>query len=338
MKIALTGKAGAGAAELFAVLTGRNPNDHRGSRVASVKVPDPRIDALGEIWQSKKKVYVEAQFVDLSEESLSGSDGMADLTACEGVIQVVASQALLGTDSPSPASLVADFSADLLLRDQMVVEKRLERMKKSNEKGQERDLLEKILLQLEAGQPVRLMGLNEAQLASLSGYAFASALPLLIALNVDEEQAAADPDPSVVSAAKELGAEVVSLAISMEAEIAQLDEADQLAFLHDLGLTEPARGRFLREAYKLLTLQTFLTMGEDECRAWSVRKGAKAPEAGRRIHSDIERGFIRVEVIPYDDFMELRSEAACRKAGKMRVEGKEYLVTEGDILNFRFNV
>lgn len=338
MKIALTGKAGSGAAELFAVLTGRDPNEHRGSRLASVKVPDPRIEALAEIWQPKKKVYVEAQFADLSEEGLAGADSMAELTACEGVIQVVASQDIIGTSQAGPASQIADFAADLLLRDQMVVEKRLARMQKANEKGSERDLLEMILPQLEAGKAVRQMGLDPAQMATLSGYAFASALPLLIALNVDESKAADAADPDVLAAAHELDADVVALAVSLESEIAQLDEEDQNAFLQDLGLKEAARGRFLREAYKLLNLQTFLTMGADECRAWSVRKGAKAPETGRRIHSDIERGFIRVEVIPFADFVELKSEAACRKAGKMRVEGKDYLVQEGDILNFRFNV
>ncbi len=340
MKLGMWGKAGAGTPELFAVITGRDPDDHRGQRIATVKVPDPRVDALAEIWKPKKSVYVEAQFVDLGAESQgNAAEGMAELSRCEGIIQVIGDLAALATDGPpDPVAEIQDFAAELLLRDQMVVEKRLERMAKANEHGPEREILERVLAQLEAGKPIRTLGLDEAQLAAVSGFAFVSALPLLVAINADEERAATPPTEAVLQATRDLGGQAVSLSVSIEAEIVQLDEADQRVFLDDLGLSESARARFLRAAYDLLELQTFLTMGDDECRAWSVRCGARAPQAGRRIHSDIERGFIRVEVIPFDDFTELKSEAACRKAGKMRVEGKDYLVQEGDILNFRFNV
>jgi hypothetical protein len=337
VKIGLFGKAGAGAPELFGAITGRDPGEHKGGRPAAVKVPDARVDALAEIWNPKKKVYVEATFVDVSVDSHgTQAEALNAAAGCEAIIQVVAGGST--SDAPDPLRDVADLAAELLLRDQMVVEKRLERMVKANQKGQERELLERVLAQLESGQPIRLLGLDASQRAAMSGYAFLSDKPLLVAVNVDEDRASAPVDAAVATAARALGCQAQSLCVALEAEIARLDEAEQAAFLQEAGLRESARARFLRAAYELLDLMTFLTMGEDECRAWSVARAAVAPEAARRIHSDIARGFIRVEVIPYADFMELRSEAACRKAGKLRVEGKDYVVQEGDILHFRFNV
>ncbi|MFH1809078.1 MAG: DUF933 domain-containing protein [Pseudomonadota bacterium] len=338
MKIALFGKAGAGTPELFAAITGREASEHKGARPAAVKVPDARVDALAEIWNPKKKIYVEATFVDVSIDSLGTlGESLNAAASCEAIIQVASASAASGGD-PDPLRDIADLASEFVLRDQMVVEKRLERIVKANQKSPERELLERVLAHLETGQPLRLLGLDAAQRGAMSGYAFLSDKPLLVAVNVDEDRATAPASAAVIDAVRALGGQCLSLCISLEAEIARLDESEQVGFLEEAGLKESARARFLRAAYELLDLMTFLTMGEDECRAWSVERGAVAPEAARRIHSDIARGFIRVEVIPYADFMELRSEAACRKAGKMRVEGKEYIVQEGDILHFRFNV
>jgi len=159
-----------------------------------------------------------------------------------------------------------------------------------------------------------------------------------VVVNVAEEAAAAPPPPGVADAARARGAEVLSLCAAVEAEIADLDPAEQPEFLASLGLSEPARARFLRAAYHLLDLISFFTVGEDEVRAWPIRRGDKAPRAAGRIHSDLERGFIRAEVVHYDDFLALGSEAKARHEGKLRLEGKEYVVKDGDILNIRFAV
>ncbi|MBN2358450.1 MAG: redox-regulated ATPase YchF [Deltaproteobacteria bacterium] len=337
MKIALIGKPEAGVPALFGAISGTG-GDHRGTRIVTVKVPDPRVDALAEIWNPKKKVYAEVQFLDVNAEAqATNTDAMAVLATCHVIAQIVGAGSA-GGDRPDPLRDVNDFAAELILRDQIVVEGRLERMIKAAQMGLERDLLEKLRLHLDAGRSLRALALDDADRRRLAGFGLVSALPLLVVVNVDEDQARAALDPKIAAAVAELGGQVLSLSAALEAEIAQLDVADQQAFLAELGVSESARDRFLRAVYGLLDLITFLTMGEDECRAWSVRRGAAAPEAAGRIHSDLERGFIRAEVIQYQDFVELKSEAACRKAGKQRVEGKEYLVQEGDILHIRFNV
>lgn len=338
MKIALTGKAGAGTVELFNAISGRNPAEHRGSSIATVKVPDKRVDDLAEIWNPRKTIYTEAQFVDASAETAAGDQGLHTISTCEALALVVNDDLPIGDEPPNPLRDINDFAADLVLRDQMVVENRLERLAKQNTKGQERDLLEKILNHVETGAPLRTLELRPEESRGLGGFGFLSAMPLLVVVNVSEDRAQAPLDQAVIDAVEQMGGQTLTLSVSLEAEIAQLDKADQKAFLEELGVSESARDRFLNAAYRLLDLIVFLTMGEDECRSWSVRRGAKAPEAGGKIHSDIERGFIRVEVITHQDFMELKSEAACRKAGKQRVEGKGYLVQDGDILNYRFNV
>lgn len=338
MKIALIGKPDADVPALFGAISGVAASEHRGSRIVTVKVPDPRVDALATIWNPKKKVYTEVQFLDVNAEAqATNTDAMHVLTTCAVVAQVVRAGSA-GGDPPDPLRDVNDFNAELILRDQIVVEGRLERMIKAAQKGLERDLLEKLRGHLEAGQPLRTLALDEADRKRLVGFGLTSALPLLVVLNVDESQARSELDPKVQAAVTGHGGQALALSAAMEAEIAQLEPADQKAFLAELGVTESARDRFLRAVNGLLDLINFLTMGEDECRAWNVRRGAAAPEAAGRIHSDLERGFIRAEVIRFDDFMELKSEAACRKAGKQRIEGKDYLVQEGDILNIRFNV
>ncbi len=157
-------------------------------------------------------------------------------------------------------------------------------------------------------------------------------------MNVAEDAAAAPPQPAAEEAARQRSARVISLCASVEAEIAQLDPAEQPEFLQSLGLSEPARARFLRAAYGLMDLVSFFTVGEDEVRAWPIHRGDKAPRAAGRIHSDLERGFIRAEVTHYDDFIAAGSEAKARQEGKLRLEGKEYVVEDGDILNIRFAV
>jgi ribosome-binding ATPase YchF (GTP1/OBG family) len=163
-------------------------------------------------------------------------------------------------------------------------------------------------------------------------------MPLLLLLNIEESAVAHAVPDDVQAWAKARGLEVVPVPGRTEMELAELEDTDRAMFLEELGITEPAKNRFIRSAYGLLDLISFLTAGEDECRAWPIRRGTTAVKAAGKIHSDIERGFIRAEVIPFDEFIRYRSEARCREAGKLRLEGKEYVVADGDIIHFRFNV
>jgi ribosome-binding ATPase YchF (GTP1/OBG family) len=172
----------------------------------------------------------------------------------------------------------------------------------------------------------------------MARFQFLSRRPMLIGVNLAEEDVKQPLAPELIAEAKQRGADALSFSAAVEAEIAQLEPQDQGDFLASLGLTEPARLRFIHAAYKLLDLISFFTVGEDEVKAWTIRRGDRAPRAAGRIHSDLERGFIRAEVLHYDDFMSFGSEAKARHAGKMRLEGKEYVVHDGDIVNFRFAV
>jgi ribosome-binding ATPase YchF (GTP1/OBG family) len=219
-----------------------------------------------------------------------------------------------------------------------VVEKRLERLKKEKGHERERALLERIMPELEAGRPLRVLGLGAEERTQLAGFAFLSLRPLLVVQNVAESEVAAPLPPEVASRAEAEGAEALVLSARVEAEVAELEPEDRAAFLADLGLAASARDRFIQASYGLLDLISFLTAGEDECRAWPIRRGTTALKAAGKIHSDIERGFIRAEVVRFEDFVRYGSEAKCREAGKLRLEGKDYIVQDGDIVHFRFAV
>jgi GTP-binding protein YchF len=238
-----------------------------------------------------------------------------------------------------PERELRDFDAELVLHDLGLVEKRLERLAREHKQGSaEHHELERLHAHLDPGQPLRTMKWSDAEEKELAHFSFLSRRPLLVVVNVAEDQAAASPPSGVLAAAKERSCEVLSLCGTIEAEIADLPPSDQPEFLASLGLAEPARARFIRAAYHLLDLISFFTVGEDEVRAWPIRRGDKAPRAAGRIHSDLERGFIRAEVMHYQDFMSAGSEAAARHEGKLRLEGKEYVVHDGDIMNIRFAV
>ena len=187
-------------------------------------------------------------------------------------------------------------------------------------------------------QPVRRLELSAEERKNLSGYSLLTAKPLLLVLNVTEDDVAAQAPAELTAAAAERGLGLVVLSAQVEMEIAQMEPADQREFVESLGLEEPAAHRFVRAAFELIDLISMLTVGPDECRAWPVPRGTPAPQAAGKIHSDIERGFIRAEVVPWQDLIELGSEAKCKEAGKLRVEGKDYRVQDGDVVNFRFNV
>jgi len=345
MKVGLTGFPGSGKTTVFAALTGLPvAAGERKAQIGTIKVPDPRIDTLTKIHNPKKTTLYEVTFVDFpppldtTKKAVIDQDMITALRDADALVQVVRGFPDLTGAAATPADDVQAFSTELALADLGQVEKKAERMKK--EKGNERELALFARLQeiLEEGKPLRTAGLTADEQTQLAGYAFLSLRPLLVVVNVPEGDVAKAVPADVAAAAKAAGAEALVLSAVVEAEVAELEPADREAFLADLGLAEPARDRFVRASYALLDLISFLTAGDDECRAWPIRRGTAARKAAGRIHSDIERGFIRAEVMAFDDFVRLGSEAKCREAGKLRLEGKDYVVQDGDIVHFRFAV
>lgn len=345
MKVGLTGFPGSGKSTVFAALTGLSPDAvERRARIGTIKVPDPRVDFLAAIHHPKKVTYAEMAFVDFppshdaTKRQVLDEAAVTALRDADALVEVVRAFPDLTGKASDPAADVDAFDAELVLADLATVERRVERLRKEGRKDREVELFERLHGWLEGERPLRTMELSEDERAGLAGFAFLSLRPLLIVLNVDEASVAAPVPPGVAERAARAGAETLVLSARVEAEVAELDEADRPAFLESLGLAAPARDRFVRASYALLDLIAFLTAGEDECRAWPVRRGTVARKAAGKIHSDIERGFIRAEVIAFDDFKALGSEAKCREAGKLRLEGKDYVVEDGDIVHFRFAV
>jgi hypothetical protein len=346
MKAGLVGYAQSGKTTLFNALTGQHKGGAGGRgqvNLGAIKVPDPRIDALSALFKPRKTTYAEMQFVDVPGPAGKGSgldaDALRALAEVDSFCLVVRGFPGFDGTPGDPERELRDFDAELVLHDLGIVEKRLERMRREHQRGTTEQLeLERLHVHLDQGKPLRLLRWTDAEEKELAHYAFLSRRPLLVVVNVAEDAAAAPPPPGVEAAARERGSEVLSLCAAVEAEIAQLAPAEQPEFLASLGLSEPARARFIRAAYHLLDLVSFFTVGEDEVRAWPIHRGDKAPRAAGRIHSDLERGFIRAEVVRYDDFIALGSESRARQEGKLRLEGKEYVVLDGDILNIRFAV
>jgi hypothetical protein len=349
MKVGLTGFGGAGKTTVFNALTGlqapTGPQGEGRPNLGVIKVPDARVDALAAHWKPRKTTNAEVSFVDFPPSRAAGgrravldADAVAQLRDADALVEVVRAFPDLTGAPARPAQDMEAFAAELVLADLAVVEKRLERLRKEKGRERERALLERIAPELEAGRALRTVALSPEDRRELAGFAFLSLRPLLIVLNVPEDQAAAPVPAEVAARAHAEGADAMSLSAAVEAELVRLEPADRMAFLTDLGLAEGARDRFVRASYALLDLISFLTAGEDECRAWPIRRGTTALRAAGKIHSDIERGFIRAEVIAWDDFVRHGSEAKCREAGRLRLEGKEYVVQDGDIVHFRFAV
>jgi ribosome-binding ATPase YchF (GTP1/OBG family) len=212
------------------------------------------------------------------------------------------------------------------------------RLKKDHSNPRELELLQRVQAALESERTLRTLDLSEEERKMISGYAFLTLKPLLLVINVAEEAVGEEVPADVKAAAEERGLGTVVLSAQVEMDIAQMPEEEQQEFVASLGLSEPAKNRFIRSAYQLIDLISMLTAKSDECRAWPVPRGTPAPRAAGKIHSDMERGFIRAEVVQWKDLVELGSEAKCREAGKLRIEGKEYVIQDGDVVAFRFNV
>jgi GTP-binding protein YchF len=349
MKIGISGFPRAGKTTVFNALTGLHASvggygDPNKPNLGAIKVPDGRVDRLSAIFSPRKTTYAEVVFVDFpgaGEHSAGVLDQatLVQMRDADALVQVVRDfPDSITQDAADPARDIAAFKSELVLADLAIVEKRLERLRKEKGKEHEVELLERCAAALEAETPLRRIALAAAEERTLSGFGLLSRLPLLVVVNVSESAAGA---PLPEAARSRLEADAVpslTLCAQIEMEIAALDAGDRTAFLADLGLTESARDRFVQAAYALLDLISFLTSGEDEVRAWPIPRGTTAVKAAGKIHSDIERGFIRAEVVAYEDFIRCGSEAKCREAGKLRLEGKDYVVADGDIVHFRFNV
>ncbi len=352
MELGLIGLARSGKTTLFGALTGL-PVDSGGGRqshTAVVKVPDPRIDRLTALFKPKKTTFTEVTFVDPAvERHEAGGERVAfpETTAnalrnVDALVHVARAFTDPSVPMPpgvsGPAAEVEAVEQELVFRDLAMIDKRLERMRKERGKPEnaiEQPLLEQALAHLDTGRPLRDIGWTEEQQSRLRGYQFLSSKPALVVLNIGEDDLASPGAP--VPAGLE-GFRTLRLCAKVEREIAELPRDEQREFLQQMGLTETARDVFVRATYELLQLLSFFTVGEDEVRAWPVRAGSSAWVAAGKIHSDIQRGFIRAEAIHYEEFLRCGSLAAAKSQGVLRLEGKEYRVRDGDILHFRFSV
>jgi ribosome-binding ATPase len=354
---ALIGFPSTGKSTLFQLMTSAKdaPRGKGDTAIGISRVPDARLDKLTAIFSPKKTSPATIEFIDMIAPGRSGAAALVDFAGyknADALVHVV--RAFNDPAVPHPAGSVdpaRDAQAmedELILADLGVVERRLERMEKDLKKNKSAELdREKALLGqcqtvLENGQPLRTMNLAGDDMRRLRGFQLLSAKPLLVVINLDEADAEAATSVERASEVTGMaaflsreGTRAVPLCAKIELEIATLDPPDAEAFLKDMGLSESGLNRVIRASYDLLGYMSFLTVGEDECRAWSIRRGTSALDAAGEIHSDISRGFIRAEVVGYDAFIARGSLAACRDSGDLRLEGKEYVVKDGDIINFR---
>ena len=323
--------------------------------VGVVPVPDPRLEQLAAIAKPEKILPTTVEFLDIAGLVAGASKGeglgnqfLAHIREVDAIAHVVRcfenDDVMHVSGRINPLSDIDVINTELALADLESVERALQRAikgAKANDKDAiaRRDLLERVRTQLNAALPARALSLSEAERVMLRDLHLLTAKPVMYIANVSEKGFDNNPHLDAVrKRASEEGAVVVTVCAAIEAEIAQLDPADRKDFLDELGLDEPGLDRVIRGAYRLLGLQTFFTAGPKEVRAWTARAGSTAPQAAGVIHTDFERGFIRAEVIAFDDYIAGRGEAGARDAGKLRLEGKEYVVREGDVIYFRFNV
>ena len=323
--------------------------------VGVVPVPDPRLDALAAIVKPQKILPTTMEFVDIAGLVAGASKGeglgnqfLANIRETNAIAHVVRcfedDDVTHVTGSINPIDDIETINTELALADLESVEKQLDKATRNAKTGQKdviahRDALAGIKAHLDEGLPVRSMQTTDLQKQILRSVHLITAKPVMYVANVAEDGFIDNPYLKAVEeySVKE-GAEVVAICAAIEAEIAVLDEEDKADFLADFGAKEPGLNRVIRHGYALLGLQTFFTQGPKEVRAWTTKVGATAPEAAGEIHTDFQRGFIRAEVVSYDDFVTLNGEQGAKEAGKLRLEGKEYVVQEGDVILFRFNV
>jgi GTP-binding protein YchF len=318
-------------------------------------VPDPRINQLAEIVKPERVVKAIVEFVDIAGLVAGASKGeglgnqfLSHIRETDAIVNVVRCfedpNVIHVAGKVSPIDDIEVIQTELALADMGTAEKVLHREQKKARAGDKEAIklvaiIEKMMPHLNEGQPVRTLGLDADQLELIKPMCLITAKPAMFVANVSESGFTNNPLlDQLTEFANKQNAPIVAISAAIEAEIANLDDADKQEFLADMGMEEPGLDRLIRAAFKLLGLQTYFTAGVKEVRAWTVPIGATAPQAAGVIHTDFERGFIRAQTISFDDYVTLKGEAGAKEAGKMRAEGKEYIVKDGDVLNFLFNV
>lgn len=344
MEMGILGLPQSGKSTLFEIMTGgKSSTQHNETVVRGLaSVPDERFDKLVEIYKPVKVSPAKVPFVDVHAVGEHPWEAIRqNLSGTDGILHVIDGFSL--PDIALSLDAYRKLEDELILSDLMIIEKKQERLAKmSNKKAispqetAQNDLLPKLKDCLEAGNPLRKAGLTPAEVFILRSFSFWSIKPELVVINVAEDNLSFADD---FTKAAKLDEPVIGICCKIEAELASLEPAEQKEFLSSLGIAEPAFGRIIRGAFSLLGRMSFFTVGEDEVKAWVIPVETKAPKAAGAIHNDFERGFIKAEVMSYDDFIAYYGSAAqVKSAGRLRLEGKEYIVQDGDIINFRFNV
>ncbi len=353
MKLGIIGLPQTGKTTIFNALTGHDqPTGASAGRMevhtAVVDVPDPRVDVLAKMYNPKKIAYAKVTYADIAGLEGSGQGSISGqllnhIAQMDGLIHVVRcfedESVAHASGSVNPARDIDSMNSELLLNDLIAVERKLEKLDGERQRGgtdkkvnaRQTELFEKLLAILSENKPLREVEFTELEKNDLSGFGLLTRKPMMILLNLGEDQAQ-------ITLETELSIPTVELMGKLEMDISQLPSEDAIMFMEEYGIEEPGLNKMIRLSYDLLKLQSFFTVGEDEVRAWTVKRGANAQEAAGVIHSDLEKGFIRAEVVAYEDLTSLGGMSEARNSGKLHLEGKKYLVQDGEIMHIRFNI
>lgn len=345
MNVGIFGRAGTGKSTVFRALAGgEGAPAGKQAGVCAIKVPDERVDRVAEIFRPKKVTHISVSFhdIDAGEPELLSTQALASLRNMDVLAVVLRGFSDDFHPAPhgglSPPAELREITSAVVLSDYLVAQKRIERMTKEARRDSEWTALHKAIEALEREIPLRRVDIRGEEERAISGFRFISRIPMLLVLNVGEEGLRGEAFPELSKAAEEAKAPLVRLCAKVEEEISRLSPAEQAEFLREMGIARGARDRLVRGAFDAMEYICFITVGEEEVRAWTVRRGTTALAAAGRVHSDLEKGFIRAEVIPCEEFLRCGSMAKARSEGKLRLEGKEYIVKDGEIFHVRFNV